>query len=146
MLVPGETKKTLLVVDDEEPLLEMVAECLDRAGFRVFRANSGPSALKLANETNEEIHLLLSDVDMKGMSGPELGQELKITRPDIRVMFMSGGHNGNLLVLNYGWAYLAKPFVVVRLIEMVNNVLYSPDRSQPGGYQFDTRKDTGRKT
>ena len=136
------TQKTLLVVDDNEPLLEVVAEILETAGFRVLKANSGPSALKLAKETEGEIHLLLSDVDMNGMSGPQLGQALKRIRPDIRIMFMSGGDNGNLLVLNYGWAYIEKPFVVMKLVEMVNNVLHSPDRSQPGGYQFDTRKDT----
>jgi DNA-binding NtrC family response regulator len=146
MQIPRETQKTLLVVDDDELLLEMVAGILETAGFRVFKANSGPSALKLAKETEEEIHLLLSDVDMKAMSGPQLGQALKTIRPDMRVMFMSGGDNGNLLVLNYGWAYIEKPFVVMKLVEMVSNVLHSPDRSQPGGYQFDTRTDTGHKT
>ena len=57
------------------------------------------------------------------------------------MMLMSGGWNGNLLVLNYGWAFIQKPFVAVKLVQMINGVLHSPDRSQPGGQEFDTRKD-----
>jgi hypothetical protein len=50
--------------------------------------------------------------------------------------------NGNLLVLNYGWAFIEKPFVARKLVEMVTEVLHSPDRSQLGGKEFDSRKDT----
>jgi hypothetical protein len=56
-------------------------------------------------------------------------------------MQMSGGTNGNLLVLNYGWAYIQKPFVAVKLVQMVTDVLKSPDRSQLGVQEFDSRKD-----
>ncbi len=56
-------------------------------------------------------------------------------------MLMSGGDSGNLLVLNYGWAYLQKPFVAVKLVRMINDVLRTPNRSQPGGQEFDSRKD-----
>jgi hypothetical protein len=59
----------------------------------------------------------------------------------MHVMLMSGGDNGNLLVLNYGWAYIQKPFVAVKLVQMVNDVLHSPNRSQLGGQEFDSRKD-----
>jgi DNA-binding NtrC family response regulator len=76
------------------------------------------------------------------MLGPDLGLELKKTRPDLRVMLMSGGENGNLLVLNYGWAFIQKPFVATRLIQMIIEVLRSPDRSQRSGQEFDTRKET----
>ena len=60
----------------------------------------------------------------------------------MHVMLMSGGDNGNLLVLNYGWAFIQKPFVATKLVEMVIAVVRSPDHSQPGGQEFDTRKDT----
>ena len=105
----------------------------------MFSAQSGEDAIKLVGETEPKIHLLLSDVDMPQMSGPELGTALKKTRPDIRVMLMSGGDNG-LLIINYGWAYLQKPFLSVKLVQMVTDVLHSEDRSQPG-HGFDTRKD-----
>ena len=75
------------------------------------------------------------------MSGPDLGELLKKARPDMHVMLMSGGADGNLLVLNYGWAYIQKPFVAIKLVEMVTDVLHSPDRSQLGGQEFDSRID-----
>ena len=61
----------------------------------------------------------------------------------LKVMFMSGYSEGDLLVLNYGWAFIQKPLVAARLVHMIKNVLHSSDRSQPGGYEFDSRKDAG---
>jgi DNA-binding NtrC family response regulator len=133
------TLETLLVVDDDQGVLSVVVTILESANFRVLSARSGAEAIKLAGETEQAIDLLLSDVDMPQMSGPELGATLKRTRPNMRVMLMSGGNYG-LLVLNYGWAFLQKPFLNVKLVQMVTDVLRSPDRSQLGN-QFDTRKD-----
>jgi DNA-binding NtrC family response regulator len=141
VLKPAGTLETILVVDDNEAVLSAVVRILQAADFRVLAASNGASAINVAAETDEVIHLLLSDVEMPLMSGPALGEALKKTRPNTHVMLMSGSDNGNLLVLNYGWAYIQKPFVAKRLVEMVNAVLHSPDRSQPGGYEFDTRKD-----
>jgi len=135
--------ETILVVDDNEDVLNVVVEILKQANFRVLSAGSGPDALKLAEETGGKINLLLSDVDMLPISGPDLGETLKKTRPDMHVMLMSGGVKGNLLVLNYGWAYIQKPFVHVKLVQMIREVLHSKDRSQLGGQEFDSRKDKG---
>jgi DNA-binding NtrC family response regulator len=107
----------------------------------VLSANSAAAALKLAEVTDEQIDLLLSDVEMPQISGPDLGEMMKKTRPDLHVMLMSGGANGNLLVLNYGWAYIQKPFVPEKLVQMVTEVLHSRNRSQLGGQEFDSRKD-----
>jgi DNA-binding NtrC family response regulator len=134
--------ETILVVDDDEDVLEAVVAILKRAHFRVLSADSGPDALKLAEKTDGKIDLLLSDVDMVPVSGPDLGEALKKARPDIHVMLMSGGAKGSLLVLNYGWAFMQKPFVAVKLVQMVKDVLHSENRSQPGGQEFDSRKDT----
>jgi DNA-binding NtrC family response regulator len=117
---------------------------LKRANFRVLSAKSGLSALKLAQETSDRIDMLISDVDMPSLSGPDLGQAMKKTRPKLHVMLMSGGANGNLLVLNYGWAFIQKPFVPVKLVQMILDVLHSPDRSQLGGQEFDSRKDAAK--
>lgn len=135
------TLETILVVDDNAFVLHCVVEALKRAYFTVLSAASGPDAIKLAEETTATIDLLLSDVDMPQMSGPDLGETLKKSRPEMHVMLMSGGDNGNLLVLNYGWAYIQKPFVAGKLVRMVTDVLHSPNRSQPGGQEFDSRKD-----
>jgi DNA-binding NtrC family response regulator len=139
---PKTTLENILVVDDNKSILKMVVSVLRVAHFRVLSAHSGPEALELAQKTDEKIHLLLSDVEMPEMSGPDLGEAVKKVRADIHVMLMSGGSQGNLLVLNYGWAYIQKPFVAAKLVEMVTDVLHSPDRSQLGGQEFDSRKDT----
>jgi len=139
---PGTVLKEILVVDDDEEILKTVVAILKRANFRVLSANSGPNALKVAKKTDQKIDLLLSDLDMVPMSGADLGEALKKTRPDLHVMLMSGGAKGSLLVLNYGWAFIQKPLVPVKLVQMVTDVLHSPNRSQPGGQEFDSRKDT----
>jgi two-component system cell cycle sensor histidine kinase/response regulator CckA len=132
---------TVLVVDDDRVILNMVATVLEKADLHVLRADSGALALKLASEYDGAIDLLLSDVRMPEMSGPSLGDVLKKIRPGMRVMFMSGYSGGDLLVLNYGWAFIEKPFIPNKLVDMVNSVLHTPDRSQ-GGHAFDTRGDT----
>jgi len=131
---------TILVVDDDPMVLAVVVLILQRSNFNVLFACDGADAVELAEATDEKIDLLISDIDMPLMSGPALGEALKQARPDMRVMFMSGGTNGNLLVLNYGWAFIEKPFVAAKLVQMVSNVLHSPDRSQPGGHEFDAPK------
>lgn len=106
--LPNANAQTILVVDDDPMVLQVVVSILEMAAFHVLAADSGHAALKVARETERKIDLLLSDIDMKELSGPDLGLELKETRPGLRVMLMSGGTNGNLMVLNYGWAYILK--------------------------------------
>jgi DNA-binding NtrC family response regulator len=137
---PGKLE-TILVVDDNPSVLRVVIQILEAENFQVLSAISGPSALKLAGETTETIDLLLSDVEMPEMSGPDLGEALKAARPEMHIMLMSGADNGNLLVLNYGWAYIQKPFVATNLVRMINDVLHTRNRSQLGGQEFDSRKD-----
>ena len=133
--------ETILVVDDDAQVLRLVTEILADANFRVLSAKSGAEAIALAGRTAGKIDLLLSDVDMPRMTGPYLGEALKKLRPDMPVMLMSGGGiDGNLLVLNYGWAFIQKPLVKVKLVEMVTYVLHSPNRSQAGVQEFDSRE------
>jgi DNA-binding NtrC family response regulator len=141
LLPPPGKLETILVVDDNPSVLRVVIDILETENFHVISAISGPSALKLAGETPETIHLLLSDVEMPEMSGPDLGEALKAARPEMHIMLMSGADNGNLLVLNYGWAYIQKPFVATKLVQMINDVLHTRNRSQVGGQEFDSRKD-----
>ena len=139
-----ERSKTILVVDSDQSVREAVVSILERANFRVLSASSGVDAINLAEEMAGEIHLLLSEVGVP-MSGPDLGQALKLTRPDIHVMLMFGQENGNLLVLNYGWAYIHKPLIATKLVQMIKDVLHSADRSQLGGQEFESSKDTSDK-
>src|ERR1700684_2478904 len=122
--------ETILVVDDTEILRDFVVVTLKGANFNVISANSGPNAVALAAKTKGRIDLLLTDWDMPEMSGVALGQTLKLLRPDLHVLQMSGGAPDTMLVLNYGWAFLQKPFVAKKLVEMINEVLHNRDRSQ----------------
>ncbi|MDQ2948320.1 MAG: response regulator [Acidobacteriota bacterium] len=131
--------ETILVVDDTGSVLKVVVSILEAASFHVLQADGGTKAVKMAAEYPGRIDLLLSDIKMPEMSGPELGELLKKTRPEVRVMLMSG-FSGDLLVLNYGWAFISKPFLAKKLVEMVTEVLHTPDKSQ-GSNQFDKRKD-----
>ena len=138
----AEKRETILVVDDDEAVRALVVAILERADFKVISADSGPNAVSLSKKTDGKIDLLLTDWDMPEMSGIALGQALKLSRPDMHVMQMSGGAHDTLMVLNYGWAFLQKPFVGAKLVEMVTEVMHSPDRSQLGGDSFDSRLDT----
>jgi DNA-binding NtrC family response regulator len=131
--------ETILVVDDTPAVLTVVVAVLENANFAVLKADSGEEAIRIAARYEGKIHLLLSDIQMPSMSGPELGETLKKQRPDLRVMLMSGLPGGNLLVLNYGWAFIEKPFVTEKLLQMIDVVLHSPNKSQ-GSKQYETNK------
>src|SRR5690242_10134083 len=126
----AEKRETILVVDDTLSILTIVTGMLRHASFPVLHATSGDAALIVAAVHVGNIDLLLSDIQMRTMSGPELGIKLKVLRPEMHVMLMSGMANGNLLVLNYGWAFIEKPFLADKLLTMIDAVLHSPDRSQ----------------
>lgn len=130
--------ETILVVEDDPIALRVVSEILVRAGFCVLVAGSGAQAIQMESMTQGTIHLLLSDVKMPDMSGPVVGHALKKLRPEMRVIFMSGYPDGDMVLLNYGWHFIEKPFLPVKLVEKVNDILHTPERSQ-GDDQFDTR-------
>lgn len=130
---PAWNLETILVVDDNPAVLTLVVRVLNEAGFRVLSAVDRASAIEVARRTEGSIDLLLSDVDMPEMSGPNLGESLMKARPKLLVMLISGGPAGNRLVLSrYGWAFIQRPFLPTRLVQMIIDVLRSSDRSQPG--------------
>jgi two-component system cell cycle sensor histidine kinase/response regulator CckA len=121
--------ETILVVDDAAWVANTIVSILEGSHFIVLRASSGFDALKLATDYAGKIDLLLSDVNMPGMSGPDVSDFLKNTRPEMRLRFMSGFSGGNLRVLDDGWSYVQRPLVPVKLVEMIHGVLHAPDQS-----------------
>jgi DNA-binding NtrC family response regulator len=122
------SSETILLVEDHSALLKLVKQILEDAGFTVISAISAKQAIRLEAEFPGTIDLLLSDVRMRGMSGPILAKKLKERRPQMRVMLMSGYPGGALLVLNYGWHYIEKPFVPSGLVGKVKDVLRGETR------------------
>ena len=131
--------KTILLVEDDPAILKMVKLIFEEAGFRVLSAGSAHQARLTAEGFPESIHLLLSDVMMPDVSGPELATALKQQRPEMRVMLMSGFADGAMLVLNHGWHFIAKPFLASELLARVNDALHSDVRDQSTD-RFDTRQ------
>jgi DNA-binding response OmpR family regulator len=123
-----------------EAVLHLVAGILRKANFSVLTASGGAEAVALAGKHKGTIDLLLTDIEMPDISGFDLGIAFKESRPHIHIMLMSGQKSGDLLVLNYGWNCIQKPFIPTQLVEMVRSVLKSPDKSQ-GSHRFDSRAD-----
>jgi two-component system, cell cycle sensor histidine kinase and response regulator CckA len=116
----------------------VVTTILKASGYRVLSSLDGAGALQVSVDYPDKIDLLLADIEMPGMTGPQLGINIKKSRPDMHVMLMSALSDGDLLVLNYGWAFIQKPFLVKKLVAMVSAVLDNPNRSQ--GITATTRK------
>ena len=112
--VPAEVtgRHTVLVVEDEESVRTLVVRMLERAGYRVLQAPNGAAALSLVGTRLPEIDLLLSDIVMPGMRGPELYEVLRTARPDLRAVFMSGypAEDGDGGPVRGQAPILAKPF------------------------------------
>jgi signal transduction histidine kinase len=119
--------ETILVVEDEDALRELVTEILTTFGYRVVSAPSGVQALKVWEKHRDEIDLLLTDMVMpEGMSGRELAERLLRQEPELQVIYTSGyspGMAGKDLALIGGFNFLPKPYPPVRLVEMVRECL-----------------------
>jgi two-component system, cell cycle sensor histidine kinase and response regulator CckA len=105
--------ETVLVVEDEEMVRNVVSKFLNKYGYTVLSAADGHGALLVCSEHKGSIHLMLTDVVMPGLSGKELAEQAKELRPDLKVLFMSGHTDGaivNLGILEKGIAFIQKPF------------------------------------
>ena len=131
--------QTILVVEDDASILRLVQLILEGDGFEVLGASSAKNALQVEAHFPRTIHLLLSDIMMPDMCGPELADALKQLRPKMRVMLMSGYADGAMLVLNHGWHFIRKPFLATALVGRVHEVLCTgiPDQ---GTDHFDPRE------
>jgi signal transduction histidine kinase/CheY-like chemotaxis protein len=117
---------TVLVVEDSEPLRELILETLESLGYTALMAKDGQQAIRLCNQFFEKIDLLLSDVIMPKMNGPEVMRRVKQIRPDIGVLFMSGYTNDVTLrhgVSNAEVSFIQKPFSSVELMDKIREAL-----------------------
>jgi CheY-like chemotaxis protein len=119
---PENGSETILLVEDEAVVRQLVAEILETSGYTVLQATDGPSALELLRRHAGQLDLLLTDVVMPGMSGPDVAKAVTSMRPGTQVLFTSGytdsaiDHHG---VLEPGIAFLQKPFSADELTRKV---------------------------
>ncbi len=117
-----------LVVEDEEAIRQLVVMVLGSKGYRLFQARNGADALNKIADFSGEIHLLITDVMMPGMSGQKLAETLRTTRPGVKVLFVSG--HSEELVRQQGVApdsasFVQKPFSPSALLRKVQKLLAS---------------------
>jgi len=125
-------RKTVLIVEDEEAVRALASEFLESAGYTVLTAKDGTEALAIAEQSDEPIHLLLTDVVMPKMRGPELAKRLKDLRTRLRIVYMSGYleyNRGNDDFLEDGF-FLQKPFSRDALVLKVGEALRNNSKSR----------------
>lgn len=121
-----EGTKTVLVVEDEPGIRELVSEVLKRNGYRVLTACNGDEAFSIAEGENGSIQMVLTDLVMPGVSGVELAKKLREKSPHIKILLMSG-YSANTLdqhgTLDAGTSLLEKPFTPSILVSRVREML-----------------------
>jgi DNA-binding NtrC family response regulator len=117
-LTPHDDQKTVLLATDDPQVLTFMTTSLVKNNYKVLSANSGEEALTEMNAYKDEIHLLLSALDMPGVNGLALAAQVSTKWPDLKVLLMSECRGGTL-VLNEGWHFLPKPFVASQLNALI---------------------------
>jgi two-component system, cell cycle sensor histidine kinase and response regulator CckA len=127
--------ETLLLVEDEAPVRELLVRALQGKGYDVHMASHGAEAVELCGRVRPQIDLLITDVVMPGMSGPELVRRLESIYSGLRVLYMSGyageaiqRHGINEFgITEFGISFMQKPFTVVEFLTKVRDVLEARD-------------------
>lgn len=117
--------ETVLVVEDSEDVREMLTGILRRFGYRVLSAEQADAALALEAATSEPIHLIVSDVMLPGLKGPELVTELRQRRPGLKVLLISGFGSDQMEDYDTDEEFLEKPFTQSQFLGKVGNLLSS---------------------
>jgi CheY-like chemotaxis protein len=118
--------ETILLAEDDAGVRRMAERALKAQGYQILSAPSGRDALQLATTHRERIHAVVTDVVMPGMSGPTLVARLEVSRPDVRVLYISGYADDMMQqhgVFADGMRYLRKPFTPDELAKTVREVL-----------------------
>ena len=119
-------KETILVVDDEESLRTVIVDLLSHLGYCTLSAANGQDAMELAQRYPGRIDLLLTDVVMHPLSGPMLAESLMRSRPEMKVIYISGYANASLApdgILKPGTVLVHKPFTMKILSAKLREVL-----------------------
>lgn len=117
--------ETILLAEDDENFRKLVREILDKNSYTVLEAKDADEAIKIAKESNQPIHILLTDVIMPHVMGPELAREVATHQPDIKVIYMSGYTDKAVQrcgVLDASVNFIAKPFAMETLLEKIRHV------------------------
>jgi len=121
--------KTILVVDDDISVLTVIKCMLESSDYNVLLANNADVALRMAQRHDLSIDLMLTDVMMPDVSGPDLAKQMQVIRPQMKVLFMSGYADSEVVrvkVLDYALGFLPTPFTSDSLLETVKRAIIAP--------------------
>jgi two-component system, cell cycle sensor histidine kinase and response regulator CckA len=128
--IPHSRGETILIVEDDPTLLEMVRMMLQQLGYSVIPTVTPREAIRIAEENRSKIHLFITDVIMPEMNGRDLANRLRTIRPSMKHLFMSG-YTANVIVhqgvLEKGIHFIQKPFSLRDLAAKVRKVLDGED-------------------
>ena len=121
----GHPPATILLVEDNDNLRNLLQRTLEGVGFSVFSAADGAEALRLCQERDGTMDLVVSDIVMPGLNGIELSERVRADRPDTQFLFITGfsGQFTELSELTYGANILEKPFLPSELLRKVEETL-----------------------
>jgi len=130
-------KETILVVEDAESIRKMVCAMLSGAGYRCMEAADGEEAYHIVAGAPKAIDLILTDVMMPKMGGPELARRVGNIRPELRVVFMSGYSEDPVVrsIERSASLFLPKPFTAAALMDKVRRSLDAPWTGLPDSNQ-----------
>jgi two-component system cell cycle sensor histidine kinase/response regulator CckA len=114
---------TILVVDDQRPICNMLAAALEGEGYCVLTATSGSEALRIARSCPGGLDLLLSDIEMPGMDGASLALQLRDELPGLPVLFISGSCDPAAMRIGNPASYLPKPFSLSDLMRITHSMV-----------------------
>ena len=138
---PAHSTDTVLLVEDQEDVRQVLQEGLEDLGYIVLTASNGADALRMCDK-EVTIDVVVTDVAMPEMSGPELGERLAVQYPEMTTVYMSGYQDnvtGTLGVLDSGLELLRKPFAADVLARKIREVLHA--RETPSRQiEIDTRR------
>jgi PAS domain S-box-containing protein len=126
--VPARGRETVLLVEDEEGVRGLARLSLEKHGYAVLSAGSGDEAMALAEAHPGTIDILVTDVVMAGMNGREVFEQLRSRRPTLKVLFMSGYNDDEVVrrgVIDAKSPFLQKPFALSTIPQKVRDVLGS---------------------
>jgi signal transduction histidine kinase/DNA-binding response OmpR family regulator len=124
--------ESILLVEDEDALRQLLFDILVDEGYTIIPAASGAEALTICAEYPDHIDLLVTDVVMPGMGGRQLVERLSVTRPETKILYMSGYTDNAIVhhgVLDSGTAFLQKPFTPIAVLRKVREVLDQPQET-----------------
>jgi two-component system, cell cycle sensor histidine kinase and response regulator CckA len=117
---------TILLVDDEDMILEVGARVLEKLHYAVLKAENGRDAIALFARHSDQVALVILDMNMPGMSGGVVFEELRNLKPDVKVLLTSGyGLDGKThdLIASGGCGFIQKPFSIAALTQKLTKIL-----------------------